>query len=134
MKDSCFADSNICIYLFSVDKDKATIAPKIFESGCVISTQVLSETSNVLIKKLNFSKLDAQKAIRFIANNAPVKLISPELIDSAFELAIRYQFSYYDSLIVASAIDAQCNILYSEDLQHNQIIEKKLTIQNPFKS
>jgi predicted nucleic acid-binding protein len=44
----------------------------------------------------------------------------------------RYKFSFYDSVIVASALRARCKILYFEDLQHGQVIEKQLRVTNPF--
>jgi hypothetical protein len=51
---------------------------------------------------------------------------------TACQIAEKYQFSFYDSLIIASALKCDCYTLYSEDLQHGQIIEDKLKIINPF--
>lgn len=62
-----------------------------------------------------------------------VELISLSIIRSAHRIKMRYHFSYWNSLIIASALDAGCNILYSEDLQSQQTIENQLQIINPFK-
>ncbi len=53
-------------------------------------------------------------------------------INHALQIHFKYLYSYYDSLIIAAALDCNCTILYSEDLKHNQIIENTLTILNPF--
>ena len=53
-------------------------------------------------------------------------------IHLACQIAQRYHFSFYDSLIIAAALEANCSILYSEDMHHEQVIEKRLTIRNPF--
>ena len=57
---------------------------------------------------------------------------SEKTIFEACHLAARYQFSFYDSLILSAALECECSILYSEDMSHGQVIEKKLTITNPF--
>ena len=62
----------------------------------------------------------------------PVRTISSKTIRSGLDVHEKYQYSFYDSLIIASALENECSILYSEDLQHNQKIEKSLTIINPF--
>jgi predicted nucleic acid-binding protein len=63
-----------------------------------------------------------------------VTVITQTTIEKAFVLSLKYGFSYWDSLIISSAIENGCNILYSEDMQHEQLIEKKLRIINPFLS
>jgi len=50
----------------------------------------------------------------------------------ACDIAKRYSYSYYDSLIISAALEANCDTLYSEDMQNGQIIEKVLRIVNPF--
>jgi predicted nucleic acid-binding protein len=54
--------------------------------------------------------------------------------ESALTLAARLGFNFYDALIVAAALDAKCNLLYSEDLHDGQVIEERLAIRNPFAS
>jgi len=55
------------------------------------------------------------------------------VLDTALFLINRYDFQLFDSIIIASALDGNCSVLYSEDLQHNQLIEDRLTVINPFK-
>ena len=55
-----------------------------------------------------------------------------QLLDQAAALAIRYQLSPWDALIVASALLAGCDSLYSEDFQHGQVFDERLTVLNPF--
>jgi len=59
-------------------------------------------------------------------------IVDDRTIAGAIEMSMRYQLSYWDSLIVSSAIKMNCAILYSEDFQHKQIIEKCITVTNPF--
>ncbi|SDN51183.1 PIN domain-containing protein [Desulfonauticus submarinus] len=56
-----------------------------------------------------------------------------DIVRKSWEIKEKYKFSYWDSLIVASALENNCSILYTEDMQDGQIIEKKLEIVNPFK-
>ncbi len=132
MSDKFFLDSNVCLYLFDEDKAKVAIAESLFTANAVISTQVLAETANVLTKKFLFSKEKAMETIRFIRNKVEAKPVTPALLDVAAAIFIRYNFSFYDSMIIAAALDSDCHTLYSEDMQHNQKIEGKLTIINPF--
>lgn len=61
-------------------------------------------------------------------------MINQSTYDDAFNLRQQQNISFWDSLIVASALENDCSILYTEDLQHNQLIENKLKITNPFVS
>jgi predicted nucleic acid-binding protein len=58
--------------------------------------------------------------------------LTKQTVASAFDMMTRYQFSYWDSLIIAAALENQCPWLYTEDLQDGQQIEKTLTVYNPF--
>lgn len=62
----------------------------------------------------------------------PIEVINTDTIHIALEIAGKYGFSWYDSLIVAAALKAECDILYSEDMHHSQVIEGKLSVINPF--
>ena len=132
MPGKFFIDSNICLYLFDKDKAKASIAGKLFTNEAVISTQVLAEVANVLVKKFLFSKKDTVETIRFIRNQVDVQPVTPDVIELASGIFIRYGFSFFDSMIIAAALTAGCSTLYSEDLHSKQVIDKKLTILNPF--
>ena len=132
MNDKFFIDSNIFLYAFS-DKDlsKQDISVKIITQNQTISTQVLNEVSNNMIKKLNFSNKEIEKFISSCYEMYSIIEFSKEIFIEASTIRDKYNISYYDSLIVSSAINSMCDILYSEDMQHNQKI-KNLTIMNPF--
>jgi predicted nucleic acid-binding protein len=137
MSDKVFIDTNIFVYaklITDKDKTKHLLARSFLESlqnGVVVSTQVLSEFASVLIKHRILDN-DIQVAISAIAENSVVSPVSLNTLKEAWKIKTRYQFSYWDSLIVASALENQCTTLFTEDLQHNQVIEEKLCIKNPF--
>lgn len=132
MNDKHFADSNIWIYLFDQDKVKKSTALQMLGQSPIISTQVIAENINVCLKKLKLSLDDAEKHAKNLIQQCQIVLIQPSTIDSAVQLAKRYQYSFYDSLILAAALENGCTILYSEDFQHGQVIEGILEIKNPF--
>lgn len=131
MKDKVFVDSNILIYLFSKD-NKKDVAKKILKEKPDISTQVLNEISNVLHKKLQIEIPSILESIEKISTICKVRPISTSTIKQALNIADRYKYSYYDSLIISSALENKCSILYSEDMHEGQVIDKFLKIENPF--
>ena len=132
MNDKHFVDSNIWIYLFDQDKVKKSTALQMLGKSPIIRTQVIAENINVCLKKLKLSLDDAEKHANNLIQQCQIVLIQPSTIDSAVQLAKRYQYSFYDSLILAAALEHGCTILYSEDFQHGQVIEEILEIKNPF--
>lgn len=127
-----FIDSNIFLNLFGADqkrKDFATSLPKQFH---VISTQVVNENVNVCLKKLKLSKAEAFNHGEYLMDNFLLVQIARTTIQSAFEISSKYGYGFWDSLILSSAIENGCDILYSEDMQNGQVIEKAITIVNPF--
>lgn len=97
-----------------------------------ISTQVLNEIYNVLYKKIKVEHSQIKEIIIETIINFDISDISTITVLQALELKSKYQFSYWDSLIISAALENDCIILFSEDLQHNQLIENKLKIINPF--
>lgn len=135
MKDKAFIDSNLFIYSYSdVQPEKQTKARKLIEelSQVVISTQVLNEFVNIMLKKMKVPWEIIMDNLQEIIENTQVKTISAQTVLRACDIANKHKFSYYDSLIIAAAIEAGCNTLYSEDMQSGQLIEKKIKIINPF--
>ena len=135
-----FIDTNVFIYLFDETNDrKRTIADRIVKTALEtrtarISHQVVQETLNVVTRKLP-SPMTAENAQRFLVQVlAPLWQIMPNiaLYRRGLDVQARYGFSFYDSLIIAAALESGCTRLYSEDLQHGQQIEG-LIIENPFK-
>lgn len=138
MKDNIFVDTNVFIYSALEDSfyfDKRNKAVELIQSGkfdIVISTQVLNEFYVILIKN-GISDAEIQERIYDIIENTVLVNVVFKTIQSAWKIKERYRFSYWDSLIVASALEYNCSMLYTEDLQDGQIIENKLKIINPFK-
>ncbi|MGD0959181.1 MAG: PIN domain-containing protein [Methylomonas sp.] len=134
-----FLDTNIFVYLFDdTDDRKRAIAGRLVRkalesrSAC-ISHQVVQETLNVVTRKLS-SPMSLENAQRFLEQIlAPLwrKTSSLALYRRGLDIQARYGFSFYDSLIVAAALESNCRRLYTEDMQHKQQIDG-LTIENPF--
>ena len=101
------------------------------EGRCCISRQVLQETLNIATKKLNFDFEDCEQLLEKTLLPLCKNLPDMQLYHRSLQVRFRYQYSFYDSLIIAAALEAGCQTLYSEDLQHMQRIEN-LTIFNPF--
>jgi len=128
-----FLDTNIFLYAFSANEpDKQKIAKELILLNAVISIQVINETSVNLIKKFKLSEEDVQGFIKSSYARYQLSSIDREVFLEASMLRKKYHFSYYDSIIVASALGAGCDILYSEDMQHNLIVNNSLKIINPF--
>lgn len=132
MQDRVFLDTNILLYLLSDDKDKKDVAKKLFKNDHYISIQVLNEFSNVSLKRFKLSIQDTKDIIENISKKSKIVPYSEKTILSALDLKERYKYQFYDCLILATALENGCNILFSEDMQHGQIIENQLTIINPF--
>jgi predicted nucleic acid-binding protein len=136
MNDKVFIDTNVLIYLYSdSERDKQGIARKlVFETNLdiSISTQVIGEFSNILYRKYGYSLDIIKEAVDDFKNNFKIVVISVKTIERSFEIMKVYGYSYWDSVIIAPALEYKCPILYSEDLQHNQKIEENLRIVNPF--
>ena len=134
MKDSIFLDTNIVIYTYSSNepekKNKAIEIVK--QTKPFISTQVIKELANVLFKKFKIPWNDIDATIDELDYYFSIHINDANSIKKACLIADKYKFSFYDSLIIAAALESGCSTLYSEDMQHGQIIEKTLTIKNPF--
>jgi predicted nucleic acid-binding protein len=134
MNDRLFLDSNILVYCYSTtDIRKQSIARALSSMDNIhISTQVLNETTNVLAKKYHIGWSDLTNLISDFENNFSVHTLMIPEIKNACGIAERYGFSFFDGLMIASALEYNCTALYSEDMQNGQIIEGKLKIINPF--
>jgi predicted nucleic acid-binding protein len=131
MSDSFF-DSNVLLYATSFDGRKADRVNQLLNGGGTISVQVLNEISHVARRKFEMSWGDTKS---FLSTIKDLLIVMPLTIDThelGLRLAERYGFSIYDSFIVAAALSADCDTLWSEDMQHGLIVEKRLRIVNPF--
>lgn len=134
-----FLDTNIFVYTFdSSAPSKAAIATELVRRAIktktgVVSYQVVQEFFNVAMRRFE-SPMIASEADQYLAATfRPLLAVhsSPALFSEALRLGSKFRLSWYDSIIVAAAIEAQCDTLYSEDLQHSQRIDS-VTITNPF--
>lgn len=138
MSDRVFLDTNVFVYLYDSDQpDKQAQARALVEryglsDAIVISTQVLQEFYVNVTRKFARQLSDEQVllATRTLARLRVVK-VSVEMIFSAIHLARQFRLSFWDSLILEAALESQCSLLLTEDLQHGQRIGS-LTVENPF--
>ncbi len=133
MRDKIFIDTNILLYLYDRDGKKKSQAKEILKNNHYISIQVLNEFTNISIKRFKLDINELDNNLQKIIEKTTLFSFDEQTIRFAIKIQNRYNFQYYDSLIIATALENNCNILYSEDMQHNQIIFEKLTIINPFK-
>lgn len=134
MNDEVFFDTNVLIYLVGMDEQRSPRAEALLARGGVVSVQVLNEFTAVARRKLGMSWEDVTEALFAIRTLCPnIVSITIETHEAALEVAAEYGYQIYDALIIASAFQAGCSTVYSEDLQDGQVIEERLTIRNPFR-
>lgn len=129
-----FVDTNVVLYSLSDDVTKRRQALAILVNQPVLSLQVLNETANIMRRKLTFDVPAVREVLLRLLRESRLHPLTPSTLLSALDVAERYGFSHYDSLIIAAALEAGCTTLYSEDLQHGQLIDQRLTVKNPFLS
>jgi len=127
-----FADTNLFIYAESADGEKTARSLEIIEAKPVVSVQVINETVNVLTRKYSFTLAEAHEVAEGLLDLCEVVPLEVATIREAIRLSKRYALSHWDSLIVAAALRAECDTLYSEDMQHGQTFDGRLTVVNPF--
>jgi len=127
-----FLDTNVLIYLLSADPLKADQAETVVRAGSLVSVQVLNEMTNIMRRKLAMSWEEINDVITIIRSICTIESLTIDTHDRGRLIAKRYGFSVYDSMIVASALLAGCKILYSEDMQHGQLLDQQLRVCNPF--
>jgi predicted nucleic acid-binding protein len=127
-----FVDSNVLLYLISSDRFKADRAEQLSASGGVISIQVLNEFANFARRKHGASWERVHGSLVQLRNVFEVRPITLDIHLAGLKLAEDLGYSIYDSLLLAAALLADCDIFWSEDLQHGQVIKGRLTIRNPF--
>ena len=128
-----FFDSNVLLYLVSPEPSKAARAEALVDTGGTVSIQVLAEVANVARRKFQMTFQEIRELLLGIRLACSVHTPDIRTHELGLDLAERYRFSIYDSMLLASALEAGCRIFYSEDLHHGQRIEG-LTIRNPFRS
>jgi len=128
-----FFDTNILLYITSSDASKADKAEAAVAVGGAISVQVLNELTNVARRKMRMSWADTHAFLSMLRGLLTVHPLTIEVHETGLALAERYGLSTYDAMIAASALHAGCDKLWSEDMQHGMVLEKRLRIVNPFR-
>lgn len=132
MSGKWFFDTNLLVYTISDEVPRAETARALVAQGGLISVQILNEFASVARRKLKMSWPEIQLAVSSFLVFLPKPIaISLEAHKKALEIAERFGYGFYDSLVIASALEAGCETLYSEDMNHGQNIEG-LRICNPF--
>jgi len=129
-----FVDTNVLIYIASGDPVKAHRAEQIIGSGGMISVQVLNELTNVARRNMRLSWRETHELLSMLRRLLAVEPLTVETHETGLALAERYNFSIYDAMIAASAIDAGCDTLWSEDMQDGMALDEGLLIVNPFRN
>lgn len=132
MPGNAFIDSNILIYAVGEDDRRRAIADALIAQDAVVSAQVLAETASVLGRKFRLPVLSVERILVSITARVHCEPLTAETVLAAVRLSGRLGYSHYDSQVIAAAIATGCTVLYSEDMQHGQIVDGTLTIVNPF--
>ena len=140
MKDKCFLDTNLFIYAIDISpelKKKREISRDLIKKNIqnetgVISIQVLQEFYQVSTHKIQVP-LSSEEALEYLHYMAVLDTVHPEfdMIVAGIRLHEKHSISFWDALIIQSALTAGCTRLLSEDLQHGFEIDR-LTVENPF--
>lgn len=128
-----FFDTNVLIYIASGDSVKADQAEAIIGNGGAISVQVVNELANVARRKMRMSWQDTHSLLSLLRGLLTVHPVTIETHETGFALAERYKLSIFDAMIAASALHADCDTLWSEDMQHGMALDDRLRVVNPFR-
>ena len=134
MNAKIFADTNLWIYAHLQKKSdlRCKKAAELVKTlPLIISNQVINEYYSVMLKNKAPDEF-IQANIKTMLWHCDVFCLTLETLATAFEVREKSRFSWWDSLIVASALETQCDFLYTKDMQHGQLIGNSLQIINPF--
>jgi predicted nucleic acid-binding protein len=127
-------DTNILVYNHDVNDDnKRAVSENLLRANPVISSQVVSEYLNYMRKEYKIEKRKLIRACAMWLKRCTVQPVCGSTIELASRLIDKYDFQLFDGIIVASALEANCDVLYSEDMQHGQVIEVSMKIINPYR-
>lgn len=127
-----FFDTNTLLYLLSSDIKKADWVSKNLQQHNVISVQVLNEFTSASLRKIKISNTELDEFLDLFTSTFQVRSLDMDTFETGLMVSRRYGYQHYDSMIIAAALQAGCERLYSEDMQHRQVIDKRLQIVNPF--
>jgi predicted nucleic acid-binding protein len=127
-----FFDSNVLLYFASADAAKADRAEALMKAGGTISVQVLNEMAAVMRRKFGYGWGDVASILATVRRAFKVMPLGVETHERGLALAQRYRLGIFDAMIAAAALEAGCEILWSEDMQHGLVVDRRLTVRNPF--
>ena len=134
MSDRAFFDTNVLVYVVGQKDERTAKAEALVANGGVVSVQVLNELASVSRRKLGMSWEEIRDALAAIQDLCPSPMpLTMDTHDAGIRIAAKYGFPFYDALVGAAALEAQCTTLYSEDFQDGQVLEGRLTVRNPFR-
>jgi predicted nucleic acid-binding protein len=128
-----FLDTNVLVYLAQGDAGKAGFVEQLLGEEPVVSVQVLNELANVLRRKASFSWSETHDFLAIVRDLTKVVPLTIETHDLGLSIAERFTLSIYDAMIAAAAQIAECDVLWSEDMQHGLRLHNGLEIRNPFR-
>ena len=129
-----FFDTNVLLYIASGDPAKADRVEKLIGDGGMISVQVLNETTNVARRKMAMSWTETHAFLSMMRRLLSVRPVTVEIHETGLALAEHYGLSVYDAMIAASALHADCDTLWSEDMQDGMTLDDRVRIINPFRT
>lgn len=133
MNANILIDTNLWVYLYAADNPKSPFVHQVVKEQfdrIIISTQILGELYHVLTRKAYCKPMQARVIVNEMCVTFPVLSITTNCVLNAMDIVMDYKYSYWDSLVLATAMLNECEIVYSEDMQHNQRIGE-LRIINP---
>jgi predicted nucleic acid-binding protein len=128
-----FFDSNVILYLVSSDSVKVSRVERLLAERGSISVQVLNESANVLRRKREIPWPNLRAFLLELRKGLDVLPVTIDIHEAGLRLAERYGFATYDAMIVAAALAADCDTLWSEDMQDGLLVDQRLRIVNPFR-
>ena len=128
-----FFDTNVLIYAFASNDPRTGAAESLLAQGGIVGVQNLNEFAAVASRKMKMPWSDIQQALDAIRTLCPAPVpLTIKIHEAALEIAARHRYQIYDALVIAAAIASSSPILYTEDLQHGQVVGG-VTVRNPFR-
>jgi predicted nucleic acid-binding protein len=129
-----FFDSNVLLCVASGDPAKADRAERLIGDGGTISVQVLNEIANVARRKMGMSWTETHAFLSLVRSLLSVQPLTIDVHETGLVLAERYGLSICNAMIAASALHADCDTLWSEDMQDGMALDDRIRIVNPFRT
>lgn len=131
MSRDAFLDTNILVYAFSHDP-RSERASELLAAGCTVGVQGLNEFANVALRKLGMTHAETAEALSVIRTLCVhIEPTTLAVHEQALELAGRYKLGWFDAVMIATALAADCKTFWSEDLQEGMRVQDRITIRNP---